>query len=374
MLLDDLAAWGRIKNSQNIDDWVQYLREFPNGRFAEIAQVRLARMLAEIAKPSPAAPSAVPAGEVRAEKPALELKSDIPQQLIPAELQVGRKWAAGWILQHPKWGKLVLDFECQIEALEEIVVPAGRFKAFRVHALGWIRNAGDRLDWTRWIDSGINGSIRLDALSRNRFGHMTTTIRWELVSLVQHAFEQGCSVQTAGRTRTLQVSKDCLGRSSSNSVEAGKAGFVVKLSARGKFRREADGCLGSKLANGHEHLAVFILRLHRRRIVSATAAGEDSRVKDPHPGLYAVRHIGHANDHCAMRAVECMAACCQRLLQGQVRRIQAPDLVLEHRDEARRAPGPQGFRQANHCWHNTPGLTVRAISALQPVRASVPPA
>lgn len=296
MLLDDLAAWGRIKNSKNIDDWVQYLREFPNGRFAEIAQVRLARMLAEITKPSPAAPSAVPAGEIRAEKPALELKpggnvtvlppasanpnsngryplgrkftigdrleyrisdlltgveqstvalqvtrvdeandrfeanngewmfdlmgnvirapergeSDIPQQLIPAELQVGRKWAAGWILQHPKWGKLVFDFECQIEALEEIVVPAGKFKAFRVHALGWIRNAGDRLDWTRWIVPGINGSIRLDALSRNRFGHMTTTIRWELVSLVQHAFEQGCSVQAVGRTRTLQVSKDCL--------------------------------------------------------------------------------------------------------------------------------------------------------------------
>ena len=295
LLLDDLAAWGRIKNSRNIDDWVQYLREFPNGRFAEIAQVRLTRMLAEIAKPAPVASPSAPAAGARAEKPVLELKpggdmtilppasanpnsagryplgrkftvgdsleyrisdlytgveqgkttlrvsrvdeandrfeanngewvfdlmgnvlrapergeSDIPQQLIPAELQLGRKWTAGWIVQHPKWGKLIFDFECQIEALEDIVVPAGRFKAFRVRALGWIRNGGDRLDWTRWIVPGLNGSIRLDVLSRNRSGHMTATVRWELVSLVQHAFEQGCSVQAVGRTRTLQISKDC---------------------------------------------------------------------------------------------------------------------------------------------------------------------
>lgn len=292
LLLDDLAAWGRIKNSRNIDDWVQYLREFPNGRFAEIAQVRLSRMLAEIARPAPAPSPAAPAA-----KPALELKpgsdmtvlppasanpnsagryplgkkftvgdrleyrisdlltgvvqstitlritradeandrveandgewvfdlmgnllrspgwgdSDIPQQLIPAELQLGRKWTAGWISSHPRWGKLFFDVECQIEALEEIVVPAGRFKAFRVRARGWIRNGGDSLDWTRWIVPGLNGSVRVDILNRNKFGHMTSTIRWELVSLVQHAFEQGCSVQAVGRTRTLQISKDCSG-------------------------------------------------------------------------------------------------------------------------------------------------------------------
>ena len=297
LLLDDLAAWGRIKNSRNIDDWVQYLREFPNGRFAEIAQVRLTRMLAEIAKPAPVASPSAPAAGARAEKPVLELKpggdmtilppasanpnsagryplgrkftvgdrleyrisdlltgveirtvtlrftrvdeandrieandgewvfdlmgnalrqpgageSDIPEQLLPAELQIGRKWVAGWIRQHPRWGKLVFDVECQIEALEEIVVPAGRFKAFRVRARGWIRNSGESLDWTRWIVPGLNGWIRNDVLNRNKNGHMSNTIRWELVSLVQHAFEQGCSVQAVGRTRTLQISKDCLG-------------------------------------------------------------------------------------------------------------------------------------------------------------------
>lgn len=43
----DVTEWARIKSSKKIDDWVSYLRSFPNGRFAEIAQMRLARLLAE---------------------------------------------------------------------------------------------------------------------------------------------------------------------------------------------------------------------------------------------------------------------------------------------------------------------------------------
>lgn len=47
LLETDLAEWGRIKSSKRADDWIGYLRNFPNGRFAEIAQTRLARLLAE---------------------------------------------------------------------------------------------------------------------------------------------------------------------------------------------------------------------------------------------------------------------------------------------------------------------------------------
>jgi hypothetical protein len=49
---EDLAEWLRIKSSKKSDDWVAYLRNFPNGRFAEIAQMRLARLLAETEKPA----------------------------------------------------------------------------------------------------------------------------------------------------------------------------------------------------------------------------------------------------------------------------------------------------------------------------------
>jgi len=57
----DLAEWARIKSSRNIDDWVAYLRNFPNGRFAEIGQVRLARLLEEKAKLTAAAVTPMPA-------------------------------------------------------------------------------------------------------------------------------------------------------------------------------------------------------------------------------------------------------------------------------------------------------------------------
>ena len=43
----DVATWARIKSSRKLEDWTAYLREFPNGRFAEIAQLRLGRLLAE---------------------------------------------------------------------------------------------------------------------------------------------------------------------------------------------------------------------------------------------------------------------------------------------------------------------------------------
>ncbi|MBI5789892.1 MAG: caspase family protein [Rhodocyclales bacterium] len=43
----DVTEWTRIKSSKQADDWINYLRNYPNGRFAEIAQMRLARLLAE---------------------------------------------------------------------------------------------------------------------------------------------------------------------------------------------------------------------------------------------------------------------------------------------------------------------------------------
>ncbi len=61
----DVTEWTRIKSSRKLDDWVSYLRNFPNGRFAEIAQMRLNRLLAETEKttsaPGPANPAAAPA-------------------------------------------------------------------------------------------------------------------------------------------------------------------------------------------------------------------------------------------------------------------------------------------------------------------------
>jgi len=47
LLEADVTEWTRIKTSKSVDDWIGYLRAFPNGRFAEIAQMRLVRLLAD---------------------------------------------------------------------------------------------------------------------------------------------------------------------------------------------------------------------------------------------------------------------------------------------------------------------------------------
>ncbi len=80
----DLAAWNAIKTSEKSDDWVNYLRNFPNGRFAEIAQVRLARLLAEAQKP--VAPAPAPAAPPQDDKPAIDIKEGekAPQLLKPS--------------------------------------------------------------------------------------------------------------------------------------------------------------------------------------------------------------------------------------------------------------------------------------------------
>ncbi|CAN5360270.1 hypothetical protein BH11PSE11_BH11PSE11_20330 [soil metagenome] len=62
LLEDELAEWARIKTSSKAADWINYLRNFPNGRFGEIAQLRLARLLQEVERRSDAFVAAVPAG------------------------------------------------------------------------------------------------------------------------------------------------------------------------------------------------------------------------------------------------------------------------------------------------------------------------
>jgi hypothetical protein len=49
---DELATWNRIKTSEKVDHWVAYLKAYPNGRFSEVAQARLVRLLAPVERRS----------------------------------------------------------------------------------------------------------------------------------------------------------------------------------------------------------------------------------------------------------------------------------------------------------------------------------
>lgn len=83
---DEYDDWRRIKDSTRLDDWVGYLRRYPNGKFAELAQVRIRQLLPE---PSPA-----PAG-------ALRLGPGLP---VPARFKgSGNPNSAGSYVFRPVW-------------------------------------------------------------------------------------------------------------------------------------------------------------------------------------------------------------------------------------------------------------------------------
>jgi hypothetical protein len=299
---NDLDTWERIKSSQNPDDWVAYLRQFPDGRFAEIAQVRLARLLAAsdvhaVAPPlAPMAPlAAAPPSASAAVSVALAASAsagtdattievanagtlaslnrpsanpfsagryplgrhftlddeavflvsdlltglptrryhvrvtkvdpgadrvegnngrwvwdsmgnvivsphggvnDVPAQLAPAEIQIGKKWTAAWHADHAEHGKQFITLDLKIVAREPVTAADQTFNAFRIEGSGWIevdKGLGHRsliAERKFWIVPGINFPIRIELVNRpTDHGKGNRRERQELVMLRQHAID-----------------------------------------------------------------------------------------------------------------------------------------------------------------------------------------
>ena len=250
----DLAAWHRIEYSRKADDWIAYLKDFPNGRFAEIGQARLTLLLAEqerqradsVAAPDPLHTSANPfsAGryplarhfsvgdEARFQKsdlrsganlgfvtytvtkvdPAadrIELNggekvldtmgnvvsdpkfgdSDVPRQLVPAELYVGNKWKAGWRLRNQN-GLWNVSYELRVAAFEQVQTAMGEFGAFRIDATGWSVGKDSRsIRRQMWAVPGMDFLLKDELLIRSDRGFVATADRTELVSLRQRVVE-----------------------------------------------------------------------------------------------------------------------------------------------------------------------------------------
>ena len=78
---DEVAHWNRIKTARRAEDWIEYLRKFPNGRFSEIAQARLNRLLA--AQEKRQSPSAAKPKDGGASGELADLKEG--EAFVPAE-------------------------------------------------------------------------------------------------------------------------------------------------------------------------------------------------------------------------------------------------------------------------------------------------
>jgi len=111
-------------------------------------------------------------------------RSNVPRQFHPAELQIGRKWSAGW--RGAAAFSVVL--ELRVTDFERVRVTAGEFPAFIVDFEGWDiggnRNAHHK--GRIWIVPGLNISIRHE---HELTGHASWSYCHELVSLRQLSFD-----------------------------------------------------------------------------------------------------------------------------------------------------------------------------------------
>jgi uncharacterized caspase-like protein len=205
---EELRFWERVAGAKEPGPLEDYLRRYPSGRFCELAQVQLDRVLAQQGETKVEAVSATenPYSQGTATfKPAykvgdmytynfMDLYSKVvsqtnslriteindtqviynngrlvtdllgngvrlpdgrrltPSQVVPTEFKVGKKWRTRFNVTHPKFGEFRTTFDIRIAARERVTVPAGTFECYRLEGLGQSEGAQTiRLEVTTWM-------------------------------------------------------------------------------------------------------------------------------------------------------------------------------------------------------------------------------
>ena len=205
------ADWDRIKESTRPEDFYAFLQRHPNGRISEVAQFRLD----QLSKPVVQAVQVVrmlPPGADRfrvgdswsmrrtnfldggktTDLRAVVTAIDGPRVLVnggeiifdqmggmllnrfgakdpallgsPADLQVGKRWRSAFTNTRPGGPGARSFYEHRCAALEDLEVPAGRFKAFRVEAQGEsvVQDHVRLLETVHWVDPATMTVLRQD--------------------------------------------------------------------------------------------------------------------------------------------------------------------------------------------------------------------
>ena len=189
---EELALWERIRASMEADALEAYLLRYPSGRFTELAQLHLDRILAaqgekrvEVvsARENPFSKGSAVANvryrvgdsytyrvtdlytklEVETYTQTITKITDTevvydtgmitdllgnltrtrdgrvfgPAQFIPLEYAVGRRWTTRFQFTHTKFGPGRIELDMRVATRESITVPAGTFDAFRLEGDGW---------------------------------------------------------------------------------------------------------------------------------------------------------------------------------------------------------------------------------------------
>jgi hypothetical protein len=110
-----------------------------------------------------------------------------PNQIVPTEYRIGKKWRARFNVTHPRFGDFKTTFDLRIAAREQVTVPAGTFECYRIESLGQAEgNTGIlRFEVTQWLaPDRCRRPIARNEIRRNQY-QIITAERSELVSFTQ---------------------------------------------------------------------------------------------------------------------------------------------------------------------------------------------
>ncbi|HEV8695991.1 MAG TPA: caspase family protein [Lysobacter sp.] len=219
-LSKEKSDWERIANSTSAKDLYDFLRKYPNGLIAELAQFRLDRIQkARVqVQPSPNGIVPLPSGTNRYAKGdviVLERTDELAKEArrvtltvthadddkvemnggsvvldqmggtlrnrfgtkspafvaAPAELSLGKRWRSAFTNTREDGEVSSNYWDSHVVALETIQVPAGTFRVYKVERSGWARHPGGRtiaMSGTLWIDPQTMMTVRNDLLFRSK--------------------------------------------------------------------------------------------------------------------------------------------------------------------------------------------------------------
>jgi hypothetical protein len=100
-------------------------------------------------------------------------KFDPPRVDLPGdELKVGKKWTASSYQMNSRIGRSLREEEFKVIGFEEITVPAGVFKTYKIEATAMLEN-GVTATRTYWVEPGWGVNIKTKRAVRQRRGPAT---------------------------------------------------------------------------------------------------------------------------------------------------------------------------------------------------------
>jgi hypothetical protein len=242
---EEAEAWGKARDTAEPAAMEAYLRRYPSGRFSELAQMRLDRILArqgerKIRVISDAANpfskgtavndldyhigdrfvfrtidlltkieagrrivqvvTAVTDGEVIYNNGAYitDLLGNAlkwpdgsrfgASQFYVGEYSVGKKWTTRYSADYANGHKDAVEYDFKVVGTETVTVPAGTFDTFRVEGYGWVIGAGVSLHVKYWVaPDKVRRAIAVETLWRNKGNRITKSDRNELVAHSQRS-------------------------------------------------------------------------------------------------------------------------------------------------------------------------------------------